>query len=58
MMSIVNPLAISVETIWTDSRCFLEKEFIELIRTNPGMVIILTIYQVDSCHGCVCDPLT
>ena len=22
------------------------------------MVLYLTIIQVDSCHGCVCDPLT
>ena len=35
MMSIVDPIAISVETLRIDSGCSLEKEFIELIRMNP-----------------------
>ena len=34
MMSMVDPIAIGVETLRTDSGCFLEKEFIELIRMN------------------------
>ena len=36
----------------------LEKKFTELIRINPLMLLYLTINQVDSCHGCVCGPLT
>ena len=35
MMSIGDPIAISVETLRTDSGCSLEKEFTELIRMNP-----------------------
>ena len=35
MMSIVDPMAISVETTKIDNGCSLEKELIELIRMNP-----------------------
>ena len=49
MMSMADPIAIGVETLRIDIGCSLEKEFTELIRMNPGM---------DSCHGCVCGPLT
>ena len=35
MMSMGDPIAIGVETLRIDSGCFLEKEFIELIRMNP-----------------------
>ena len=35
MMSMVDPVAIGVETPRIDSGCSLEKEFIELIRMNP-----------------------
>ena len=35
MMSMADPVAISVKTPRIDSRCFLEKEFTELIRMNP-----------------------
>ena len=35
MMSMVDTVAISVETLRIDSRCSLEKEFIKLIRMNP-----------------------
>ena len=58
MMSMANPIAICVETLRIDSGCSLEKEFIELIRMNPLIVLYLTVNQVDSCHGCVCGPLT
>ena len=58
MMSMVDPIAIGVETLRIDSGCSLEKEFTELIRMNPRMVLYLTVNQVDSCHGCVCGPLT
>ena len=58
MMSMADPLAIGVETLRIDNGCSLEKEFIELIRMNPKMVLYLTVNQVDSCHGFVCDPLT
>ena len=35
MMSMVDPIAISVEILRIDSRCSLEKEFTELIHLNP-----------------------
>ena len=35
MMSMVDPIAIDVQTLIIDSGCFLEKEFTELIRMNP-----------------------
>ena len=58
MMSLVDPIAIGVETLRIDSGCSLEKEFTELICMNPLMVLYLIINHVDSCHGCVCGPLT
>ena len=57
-MSMVDPVAISVETLSMDSGCSLEKEFTKFILMNPLMVIYLTVNQVDLCHGCVCRPLT
>ena len=35
IMTMVDPIAIDVETLRIDSECSLEKEFTELIRTNP-----------------------
>ena len=35
MMSMVDPIAIGVETLKIDSGCSLEKEFTEFIRRNP-----------------------
>ena len=35
MMSMVDPVAISVEALGIDSGCSSEKEFTELIRMNP-----------------------
>ena len=35
MMSMVDPVAISVEKLRIDSGLFLEKEFIELIHISP-----------------------
>ena len=35
MMSMVDPIAIGMETLRIDSGCSLEKEFTELIRMNP-----------------------
>ena len=35
MMSMVDLIAIGVETLRIDSGCSLEKEFTELIRMNP-----------------------
>ena len=58
MMSMVDLVAISIETTRIDSGCSLQKEFTELIRMNPLMVLCQTINQVDSCHGCVHGPLT
>ena len=57
-MSMADPIAIDVETLMIDSGCPLEKEFTKLIRMNHSMVLYLTVNQVDSCHGCVCGPLT
>ena len=35
MMSMTDPIVISVKTLSIDSGCYLEKEFIELICTSP-----------------------
>ena len=35
MMSMADPIAIGVETLWIDSGCSLENEFTELICMNP-----------------------
>ena len=43
MMSMADPIAISVETLRIDNGCSLEKEFTELICMNPLMVLYLTI---------------
>ena len=58
MMSMADPIAIGVETLRINSGCSLEKEFIELIRMNPWMILYLTINQVNSYHGCVYGSLT
>ena len=58
MMSMVDLIAIAMETLRIDRGCSLEKEFTKLIRMNPLIVLYLTVNQVDSCHGCVCGPLT
>ena len=58
LMSMVDHVSIGVETLRIDNGCSLEKEFTELIRMNPLMVLYLTANQVDSCHVCVCGPLT
>ena len=58
MMSMGDPMTISVETIRIDSGCFLEKEFIELIHMNPFKVLYLIVNHVDSCHSFVYGPLT
>ena len=58
MMSMTDLVAIGVKTLRIESECSLEKEFTELIRMNPRTVLYLIIDQVDSCHDCVCGPLT
>ena len=58
MMSMADPIAIGVETLRIYSGCSLDKEFTELIRMNPLIVLYLTVNQVDSFYGCVCGPLT
>ena len=55
MMSIIDHVAISIETLRKDSECFLEKEVTKLIRMNH---IYIIVNQINSCHGCVCGPLT
>ena len=44
MMSMTDPLTISVEILRIDSGCSLEKEFTELIRMNP-LIVIIPNYQ-------------
>ena len=58
MMSMSDPIAIGVETLKVDSECSLEKEFTRYIRMNPSIVLYLNVNQFDSCHVCVCGPLT
>ena len=58
MMSMADPVAIGVETPRIDSGCSLKKEFTELIRLNPSMVLCQIVNQVDTCHGCIRGPLT
>ena len=58
MMSMVNLIAIRVDTLMIDSGYSLKKELIKLIHMNSKMVVYQTINQVDLCHGCVCGPLT
>ena len=58
MMSIIDLIDINIETLRIDSENFLEKVFNELICINFLMVLYLIINQVDSCHDCVCGPLT
>ena len=57
-MTMTNLVAIGVQTLGLNSGCSLEKEFTELIRMNPSMVLNMSVNQVDSCHDCVCGPLT
>ena len=57
-MSMVDLVAINVKTLRIDIGCSLKKEFFELIRLNPLMVFYQIISQVDSCHSCICGPLT
>ena len=43
MMSVADPIAIGVEILRIDSGCSLEKEFTELIRMNPSMILYLIV---------------
>ena len=58
VMSLADPIAISVVISRMDCECSYEKEFTKLICMNPLMVLHLTVNHVDSCHSCVIDPLT
>ena len=58
MMTMTDSIAIGVEILRIDSECSLEKKFTELIRMNLLMIIIPNCKSVDSCHSCVCGPLT
>ena len=57
MMSMVDLIAMGVETSIIDSGCSLEEEFTKLIYMNLLVVLYLTINQFESYHICVCDPL-
>ena len=50
MMSMVDLVTISVETLMIDNGCSLKNEFTELICINPRMVLYLNINWVNSCH--------
>ena len=43
MMSMTDLVAIGVKTLRIESECSLEKEFTELIRMNPRIVLYLII---------------
>ena len=58
LMSMADLVATGVKKLKIDSRCSLKKEFIELVCMNQSMISYLIVKQVDSCHGCVCGPLT
>ena len=58
MVSMVDLVAISVETLRIDSGCSLKKEFFELISMNVCMILHLIVKQVDLCHDYVYGPLT
>ena len=58
MMSTTNSMAIGAETLRIDSGCSLEKEFTELIRMNPWMILCQIVNQVNSCHCCLRGLLT
>ena len=46
-MNVTDHVAIGVKTLRIYTGCSLEKEFIELIRINLGMVLYLIVNQVD-----------
>ena len=58
MMSMVDYVVIGVETPRIDSRLSLAKEFIELICTNPLMLLHPSVNQVYSYQDYVCGPQT
>ena len=58
MMSMLDLLAIGEKILKINIECFVKKEFSELIRMNPWMILYLSVNQVDLCHNYVCDPLT
>ena len=58
MMSMLDLLDISVETLRIDNKCSLDKEFTELNCTNPLMVLYLTINLVYSCDDYVYGPFS
>ena len=47
MMSMVDPITIDLDTLRIDNGCSLEKEFTQLIRMNPQMILYLNVNQVD-----------
>ena len=58
MMNMIDHVTIGMKTLRIDSGCSSIKDFTELICINPWIVLYLTIYQVDSCYGCVYNHLT
>ena len=58
MMSMTDHIVIDVETLRIDSGCSLVKEFTELIRMNPWIILYLIINHFYSCHDCVCGLFT
>ena len=47
VMSLIEPVAISIETLMIDNECYFWKYFIEFISMDPRMVLYLTINQVN-----------
>ena len=58
MMSMVEVVAISLETLRINSESSLKKEFTQLISMNLCMVLYLIVSQVNPCHDFACGPLT
>ena len=52
MMSVIDLMAISVETLMIDSWYFSKKEFVELICID--LWVNLKVNQVNLFHGCLC----
>ena len=54
----IDIVAIDIEIPRIDNGCSLEKDFTRLICMNLLMILYLIFNEVDSCHSCVCGPLT
>ena len=55
MISIIDYVALDVETLRINSKYYLEKNFTKLMYVNTTMLLCLIINQVDSCHSYIYD---